>query len=546
MILKTMNKKIKGFIIGQAIFMLASQGMTIYLMEVIAEITDAVVAGSSEQFFTLLPTALVFMTIQILCYYFEQFMKTKGTVEYAYQMRNSIYQKLIYAKKLDVQDSMSAHVLNFYNTKLDTLQAYVGTLAEVLINPLLAFFTIFYIGRISVKLLLVSCILTPISSYLYSQFAKPMQKKTKEIFDEKEELNSISKDILDGFYILKAYDLQPLFFQKFKDCSERLKKREQEKDKMNSVLGRVFVLLRYIPQLIIPLYGGYLSYCGELSIGQLIQVNTIIWYVLLPLEGILTFLKSSIEVKPIIEEVKQYDHIERERDGAKKQKKVEMADIPLLEINDLCFSYDQKVNVLNKLSLQIKRAEHIAIIGKSGAGKSTLIKILCGLESEYLGEVKLDGMSLKEERNSEQWRKKISYVPQNPYLFEGTILENITMGKESSMEEVIRVAKLADAHEFINSFPEKYDTKIGNGGLQLSGGQRKKIAIARAIFHDGELFILDEPMSAFDAESTKKVKEGLALATKEKGLIMISHVFTDYDQFERVITMEGGYIYESI
>lgn len=552
MILSNIQKKTKYCLVLQGLFFLFAQGLFIYLMELIAELTDVVVGGNANNFFQRLPVVLFFMFIQIICYYLGEYMKTKVVTDYAYQMRNMIYEKIVYAKNRSKEESMTSHILNFYNTKLEILQTYVGSLAEVCVNPIIALLAIVYIARINVKLLLVSCILIPFSSYLYNRCSKPLQKKTKEIFDEKESLNRISKDILDGFYMVKAYRLQKLFFHKFQNCSERLKESEQEKDKMNATLGRVFILLRYIPQLIIPLYGGYLSYCGELSIGQLIEVNTIIWYVLLPIEAFLTFLKSSIEIKPITKEINGYFSIEQEideeskgeleekREGQEKQGGKGLA----LEINDLSFSYDQKTKVLHNLSFSMKRSEHVAIIGKSGAGKSTLIKILCGLERNYLGQVKIDGISMKKEKESKVWRQKISYVPQNPYLFEGTILENIEMGKHCSMEEVVRVAKLMDAHDFICQFPEQYDTKIGNGGLQLSGGQRKKIALARAILHDGTLFILDEPMSAFDAESTRKVKEGLSIATKGKALIMISHVPDDYENFDRIVKMEGGRIYE--
>lgn len=194
-----------------------------------------------------------------------------------------------------------------------------------------------------------------------------------------------------------------------------------------------------------------------------------------------------------------------------------------VEVNDISFSYSQIHNILNKISFSIKKNETVAIVGKSGSGKTTIAKLLLGFYNVQNGEILLFGVSIK------NWglynlRKLIAYIPQEPYLFEVTIKENIRYGNlEASDEQIIKAAKLANAHEFIINQKNGYDTLVINGGKNLSGGERQRVAIARAIIKNAPIILMDEATSALDNESERRIHESIERLKHSRTIIIIAH-----------------------
>ena len=187
--------------------------------------------------------------------------------------------------------------------------------------------------------------------------------------------------------------------------------------------------------------------------------------------------------------------------------------------------------------MEVKQGECIAITGASGCGKTTLSKLLLGLYPLNGGTIKVNG---KDFRNCclEDLRKQIAYVPQEPYLFNGSILDNIRMGRPQATEDEIRqAAKLANAHEFIVDFAEGYETNVGERGNNLSGGQRQRIAIARAILKDAPIILMDEATSALDNESEQLVNDALKNLHGKKTIVMIAHRPSTIQLADRVCCM---------
>ena len=208
-----------------------------------------------------------------------------------------------------------------------------------------------------------------------------------------------------------------------------------------------------------------------------------------------------------------------------------------VEIHSIRFSYTGEEDVLRAFSLEVKKGECVAITGASGCGKTTLSKLLLGLYPLGDGDIRVNGASMREE-NLAELRRQIAYVPQEPYLFQGSIAENIRMGRPEATEEEIRqAAKQAHAHEFIMEFPEGYNTKVGERGNNLSGGQRQRIAIARAILKDTPVLLLDEATSALDNESEQAVNEALRNLQGQKTILMIAHRPSTVELADRVCNM---------
>lgn len=208
-----------------------------------------------------------------------------------------------------------------------------------------------------------------------------------------------------------------------------------------------------------------------------------------------------------------------------------------VEIRSIRFSYTGEEDVLRDFSLEVKKGECIAITGASGCGKTTLSKLLLGLYPLGEGDIHVNGMSMRESDLADL-RRQIAYVPQEPYLFQGSIAENIRMGRPEATEKEIReAAKQAHAHDFIMEFPEGYDTTVGERGNNLSGGQRQRIAIARAILKDTSIILLDEATSALDNESEQAVNEALRNLQGQKTILMIAHRPSTIELADRVCTM---------
>ncbi len=209
-----------------------------------------------------------------------------------------------------------------------------------------------------------------------------------------------------------------------------------------------------------------------------------------------------------------------------------------VEIQSICFSYTGEEDVLRHFTLDVKKGECVAITGASGCGKTTLSKLLLGLYPLGDGDIRVNGRSMRESDLTDL-RRQIAYVPQEPYLFQGTIAENIRMGRPDTTEEEIReAAKQAHAHDFIMEFPEGYDTMVGERGNNLSGGQRQRIAIARAILKDTSIILLDEATSALDNESEQAVNEALRNLQGQKTILMIAHRPSTIELADRVCNME--------
>ena len=215
-----------------------------------------------------------------------------------------------------------------------------------------------------------------------------------------------------------------------------------------------------------------------------------------------------------------------------------------IKFNNVSLIYsDTGIKALDNISFQIRNSGgSLGIFGKTGSGKTSIVNLICRLYDPNNGEIKIDNKNIKS-HNINSLRSSIGYVPQDGYLFSGTIRENIAFSSDKINDDEIKIAaKKAEIFDEIELFPKKFDTIIGERGVQISGGQRQRLAIARVFYKKPKLYILDDCLSAIDANKERKILQNLKKETKEKTTIIISHRISSIEKTDNIIVLEKGKI----
>lgn len=219
-------------------------------------------------------------------------------------------------------------------------------------------------------------------------------------------------------------------------------------------------------------------------------------------------------------------------------------DTGVITFKDVQFNYHKTRSVIKNFNLEIKAGERVALVGPSGAGKSTLVKLLLRIVDTTRGKVLIDDQHIKKV-TQDSLHSAIAMVPQDPILFHRSLMDNIRYGRpEASDEEVVNAAKAAHCHEFIETFPEGYETFVGERGVKLSGGERQRVAIARAILKNAPILVLDEATSSLDSESESLIQDALETLMKEKTVIVIAHRLSTIMKMDRILVVNDGQIHE--
>ena len=410
------------------------------------------------------------------------------------------------------------------------------------------------------RLALVSLVVFPVVIVGAMFFGRYVRKMTKARQEKLAQSNVIVEETLQSISTVKAYtneDFELARYSRSIDESVDISIRTANARGLFSA----FIVTVIFGSLFFIIYRAILLVqSGDLPVGDLftfIVLTAIIGGSVASLGSfygeIVGALGASDRVIDILDS-QEYEGVTQAAEGAGPQVQSELGERPLtpaftgaIDYHDVVFAYPTRpdVTVLKGIDLHVAPGEKIALVGASGSGKSTIVKLLLRFYAVTQGQVTIDGQDIAS-FDLEAYRDQLALVPQEVLLFGGTIRENITYGRLAATDEQVRAAaRQANALDFIEAFPEGFDTLVGDRGIQLSGGQRQRVAIARAILKDPKILLLDEATSSLDAESERVVQEALDNLMQGRTSIIIAHRLATIRDVDRIYVIENGTIVES-
>jgi ATP-binding cassette subfamily B protein len=392
--------------------------------------------------------------------------------------------------------------------------------------------------------LVVLAIIPPIA--LLTLFASPfLRRVSREIFKEDAGQNSSLVEMMNGVATVKANAAERELRWRWEDRLTRMLNARFRGQKLANGLQSTGGLFQTLGNTALLWYGATLVIQDQLTIGQFVAFNMLIGNVISPVLALVGLWDELQEVTVSVERLN--DVFEAEPEESPQHP---LLVLPRLEgdikFDNVTFRYSdqQERNTLQNISLQVESGQTVALVGRSGSGKTTLVNLLQGLYHPTSGRIWLDGHDLRH-ASPQSLRAQLGVVPQECFLFSGTIMENITLYAEDvTLDQVVEVAKLAEAHAFIEDMPLGYHTQVGERGASLSGGQRQRIAIARALLGDPRILVLDEATSSLDTDSERRFQQNLTRISRDRTTLIIAHRLSTVRHADCILVLDKGILVE--
>lgn len=438
----------------------------------------------------------------------------------------------------------TGNLLNRINSDALDLQYFLNDgLPAFLINAI-TILAVGFVLFVKNPLLSVAVLIpVPLIGIIIKKSTRRFKKLKWQSWHKSSALNSIINDTLLGIRVVKAFGREDKEITRFQNADEAL---YRSKLREGFASARVFPFLNWIMTLgglIVWGLGGAQVLGGRLSFGELM---TYVGYLSL-LYAPVNFMVKTFDwwTNCMNSAQRIFEITDRKTDVPEGENPVELKNIKgEIELKNVTFAYEPNRNVLKNVSFKISPGEMVGLVGRSGAGKSTITNIITRLYDVNEGEVLIDGVNVKDIK-LDSLHSQIGMVLQETFLFSGTIAENIAYAKpNSSMEEIISAAKRAYAHEFIMDLPDGYQTEIGQRGINLSGGEKQRISIARAILMNPPILILDEATASLDTQTEQKIQHAIDELVKGRTTVAIAHRLSTLKNAKRLIVVEDGCIVE--
>jgi ATP-binding cassette subfamily B protein len=394
------------------------------------------------------------------------------------------------------------------------------------------------------KLALLTIIPAPVVAFSTLAIWRRIRYYYRRAWHRRAQLSAALNDTLSGIRVVKGFAQEEKQAEKFGRKSYDLYLATKRAEQLWATWMPMLTFMLGAGTLIVWYFGGRDVMGGHMSFGTLVAFIAYLVVFLGPLEMVMrisTWITRSFAAAERVFEI-----LDMEPEVPDEAETIAMSELKgFVEFRDVTFGYDRHKPVLHNIELKVEPGEMIGFVGRSGAGKTTMTNLICRFYTPDEGAILIDSVDTRKMR-LEDLRRQIGIVLQEPFLFNGTIAENIGYAKPgATLEEIMRAARIANAHEFILKFPDGYDTITGERGQRLSGGERQRISIARAILRDPRILILDEPTSMVDTMTEKKIQEALSRLVKGRTTFAIAHRLSTLRNANRLVVLDEGKVVET-
>jgi ATP-binding cassette subfamily B protein len=421
---------------------------------------------------------------------------------------------------------------------------FVDGLPYVIVNVFTFTGVIILMCTLNVKLALICIAILPIAVIMFKVLWSIFRRFHHKNWVYSSQLNSMVSDSVNGQRVIKAFAREDTEARRFAEVGSKQAAVDTHAINTGFTAFPLIYLFMFLGQVIVTAIGGNMVLKGEITLGTLL---TFIAYLSM-LYGPLEFMSwvSNWWARCVDSAQRVFEIIDAKPDVTDPEEPVLLDRIRgEIELKDVKFEYDPATPVLKGLDLSVKAGKMLGIVGKTGAGKSTMANLIARLYDVMEGSITIDGVNVKQ-LSLAQLRQSIGIVSQDIYLFIGTIADNIRYARpDAGIEDVIRAAKAASAHEFIMMLPDAYETRVGAGGQDLSGGEKQRLSIARTILQDPDILILDEATAAMDTETEASIQKALSDLQRGRTTIAIAHRLSTLRDADSLAVISDGKVVES-
>ena len=508
-------------------------------------VDDVLIKQNKEMFLWIIGGIFAATVIKVVSSYYSEITSNFVTETIKREIKIDIFSHLeklpiSYFKKNKLGDTLSK--LTNDTTSLGRIGFIIFDMFKELLTVLILTGRMFQVDYI---LALVSLILLPLIIRVVRKYTKKIRKYGRERQDTTGKVTAFTQETLSGIFVIKAFNNTDFVIDKYKDLTKEEFEQAYKTTKIKAKVSPINEVITTFMVLLVVLYGGYqILITKNITSGDLISFVTALGLMHQPLKRLISKNNDLQDSLPSADRVVEIfdEKIETDVFGEAVKFDEKIQNIKFENVN---YKYDDSNEyVLKNINLDVKAGEIVAFVGKSGSGKTTLVNLLARFFNTDEGSVTVNGVNIKNIPLG-IYRNKFAIVPQETFLFGGTIKENISFGKEVTDEEIITAAKMANAYNFIQEdLPNKFETEVGERGALLSGGQKQRIAIARALIKNPEIMILDEATSALDSESEKLVQDALDSLMEGRTTFVIAHRLSTIVRADKIVVMDNGEIKE--
>ena len=461
-----------------------------------------------------------------------------------YDLKNEIYQQYQALSISFYKKNKTGDLMNRISEDVSRVRMYLGPALMYAINIFILFLLVIS-KMLSISTTLTFFVLLPLPILAVSVYfvSSTMNKRSEKVQAQLSDITTVAQETFSGIKIIKSFSNEENALEVFMNSCKNYTKRQLELVKIEALFFPLIISMIGVSSVLTVYIGGLESFKGNISTGNIaefiIYVNMLAW----PVASIGWITSLVQRAAASQERINDFLLLTSDIENKTTEHTPIEGDIVFNEVN---LSYtDTNIQALKNLSFRLKQGNTLGIFGKTGSGKSTIANLVCRLYDTSTGSISFGNTNIKN-LNLNSLRTAIGYIPQDGYLFSGTIRENIAFSSDTiDNQKIIEAAKKADILDEINNFKEGLDTIIGERGVQLSGGQRQRLAIARTFYKNPSLYIFDDCLSAIDATKEQRILKQLKVESKEKSSIIISHRISTLKDADLIIVLDNGEITES-